>query len=215
MVVFLCVKLPLFSQTQNQHQRLSTDTMNSSSKTAANIADPSQKSLTDLYPRDQYKEEVPFEAKENNANGGNVHGNTAVAAKQRWICDFCGEDSPMFDSFDEALAHENQCENRKQPAALKSSNTPVTTNAASPAATTEKSTPKKRKINPSARKKGKPLSVQISSKGKRSTTRVTISGVCTDAMDSVKSEIQLEQEHHEKDVITIKNFLSGFGMFIW
>jgi hypothetical protein len=171
------------------------------SSTEKNTPNPCQKSLLSF-----------FQAKENTAPNSNDEAPSPkkrvlkddavvqpVNQKRMFQCDFC---DAMYKTNEEAVRHEETCDARK-PAAKE--------NGSKGNDEAKKSAAKKRRKSKIPDPIG-PLTVNVSFNDNAEEI-MTIRGVCTDVFGD--EGLTLDGDFPKESKRAIKNFLSGFGKFVW
>lgn len=179
--------------------------------------DPSQKSLHTFF-------KTSASSKENTPHNENVNANSNVAAptvksnlkettasvplagnkRYMYQCDYCRE--ATFDTMDEAVIHEETCHARKP--AAKESKVKETDSKDK-----EKKAAKKRKRKSKIPDPQGTITVNVPFND--GTLEVKIDGVCTNVFEDSIQPVTLDGEYPVQSKRAIKNFLSGFGKFVW
>ena len=132
---------------------------------------------------------------------GAVQSHVPPSKKTKYQCDFCRD--AIFDSWDEAVQHEATCVARK-PASDDSKNDKGEEPPAK--APTKK---KRRKSKIPAAKGNLTVNIPFNDGTKEN---ITINGVCTNVLLEEPMTLSEFPSHSRR---SIKNFLSGFGKFVW
>jgi hypothetical protein len=176
------------------------------SATGKNTPNPFQQSLHSFF---QAKENTAPNSNDNEVSSTNQSilkeavPSAAEPVKKRTMfqCDYCRE--AVYETYEEAVRHEETCDARKPAAEEKTKQDSKTNDEA------KKSTKKRRKSkipDPIG-----PLTVNVSFND--STEEMTIRGVCTDVFGDKR--LTLNGDFPKESKRAIKNFLSGFGKFVW